>query len=225
MRKQFTIAIDGPVGSGKGTLGISLAKKLNALYFYTGGMYRALTLACLRKKIDLRDEEKVLEVLRTTDINLEISTSETKVFLGEELVNDQLFLPEVTNATPIIAAMPKVRKEMVRRQKKLVKGQNFIIEGRDIATDVAPYANLKIFLTADVRVRAKRRYKQLLERGIKKTFEEVLGNTKERDRQDSERAVSPLLPRKDAFVVDTTNDTAQETAERVMKKVKEQGLA
>lgn len=224
MHKKFTIAIDGPVGSGKGTLGIALAQKLNALYFYTGGMYRALTLACLRRKIDLRDEKKVLEVLKTTDINLDVSTLGTMVFLGEELVNDQLFLPEVSSATPIIAAMPKVRKEMVKRQKKLVEGQSAVIEGRDIATDVAPYADLKIFLTADLEARAKRRYKQLLEKGIKKTFEEVLADTRERDKQDSERVVSPLVPRKDAFMMDTTDDTVEETVEKVMKKMKEIGL-
>src|SRR3990172_12902150 len=139
MLRKFTIAIDGPVGSGKGTLGIALAQKLNALYLYTGGMYRALTLACLRENIDLHNEEKVLEVLKTVNIDLDISQKGTKVFLEKELVNDKLFLPEVSNAVPIVAAISKVRQEMVKRQRKIVEGQSAIIEGRDIATDVVPY--------------------------------------------------------------------------------------
>lgn len=224
VRKKFTIAIDGPVGSGKGTLGVALARKLKALYFYTGGMYRALTLACLRKKIDLENEEKVFEVLKTTNINLKISGRETKVFLESELVNDKLFLPEVSKATPVVAAMPKVREKMVKKQRKIV-GERMIVEGRDIATDVVPSADLKIFLTADLAVRAQRRYKQLLKRGIKKTFKEVLKDTQERDRQDAERKVSPLSIAQDAVVVNTTNDTIEETVEKVMEKVKEKGLA
>lgn len=224
MDKKFTIAIDGPVGSGKGTLGIALAKKLNALYLYTGGMYRALALACLEKKIDLASEEEVFQFFKSINIKLDISSAGTKVFLENELVNDKIFLPEVSNATPKVAAMPKVREEMVKRQKEIVRNQSAVIEGRDITTDVAPGADLKIFLTADVNVRARRRYKQFLERGIKKTFEEVLEDTKERDRQDTERAASPLTIVEDAFVIDTTNDTIEETVEKVTEKVKEKNL-
>ena len=225
MLRKFTIAIDGPVGSGKGTLGIALAQKLNALYLYTGGMYRALTLACLRENIDLHNEEKVLEVLKTVNIDLDISQKGTKVFLEKELVNDKLFLPEVSNAVPIVAAISKVRQEMVKRQRKIVEGQSAIIEGRDIATDVVPYADLKIFLTASVNVRAQRRYQQFLGRGIKKSFEEVLAETQERDRKDAEREASPLIVAKGAIVIDTTDDTIEETVEKVMEKVREKGLA
>ncbi|MBI4100531.1 (d)CMP kinase [Candidatus Microgenomates bacterium] len=225
MPNKFTIAIDGPVGSGKGTLGIALARKLKAIYLYTGGMYRALTLAALKEKIDFRDEKEVLNLLKRIDINLSISSEGTKVFLGKELVNDRLFLPEVTSAVPIIAAMPQVRKKMVARQKKMIQDQSAVIEGRDVATDIAPHADLKIFLTAELEVRARRRHQQHLKKGINKTLEETLADTKERDRQDTERTASPLIIAKDAFVVDTTYDTVEDTVEKVMVKIKELGLA
>lgn len=223
-KDRITVAIDGPVGSGKGTLGVALAKKLGALYLYTGGMYRALTLACLREKIDIKNEEGALKVLKKIDLRLKVSQEETEVFLGNELVNDQIFLPEVSKATPIIAAMPKVREEMVRRQKKLVEGQSAVIEGRDIATHVAQGADIKIFLTADLLARAKRRYEQFKKRRIEKPFKEVLEDTKLRDKQDRERKVSPLTVPPEAVVIDTTQDTVEDTVDKVIKELEKKGL-
>lgn len=223
-KNRITVAIDGPVGSGKGTLGVTLAKKLGALYLYTGGMYRALTLACLREKIDIKNEERILKVFKKTDLRLKVSQEETEVFLGNELVNDQIFLPEVSKATPIIAAMPKVREEMARRQKKLVEGQSAVIEGRDIATHVAQDADIKIFLTADLLVRVKRRYEQFKKRGIEKPFKEVLEDTKLRDKQDRERRVSPLTVPPEAVVIDTTQDTVEDTVDKVIKELEKKEL-
>lgn len=223
-KKILTIAIDGPVGSGKGTLGIALAKKLNALYVYTGGMYRALALACLRKGIDLENEQEVLDVLESCGLHLEISDEDTKVFLGSENVNDKIFLPKVSNATPIAAAHSKVREEMVRRQKEMIKDQSSIVEGRDATTKIVPDADIKIYLTADINVRAKRRYEQFLKRGINKSFEEVLEDTKERDRKDMEREASPLVIIPEAYVLDSTDDKIEDTVEKVIKILKDKGL-
>ncbi len=224
VNKNFIVAIDGPVGSGKGTLSIELAKELDALYLYTGGMYRALALACLRNEVNLREEKQVLQVLMNTDIKLEMSTDGAGVFLGTEDVTGEISRPEVGNATPIIAAIPVVRREMVARQKEMIEGKRAIVEGRDIATDVAPNADLKVYLTADVNTRAKRRFEQFKEKGIEKTLEEVLRDTKERDRQDMERNASPLTIVEDAFVIDTTNDTVSDTIDKVKNKLRDKGL-
>lgn len=222
--KNITIAIDGPVCSGKGTLSVALAKKLNILYLYTGGMYRALALAAIRAGIDLNNEEEMLKILRLVDINLHTSAGDTKIYLNNEEIGDKIFEPSVSNAVSIIATHPKVRSEMVRRQKEIIKGKSAVIEGRDIASKVAPNADLKIYLTADIDVRAKRRLKQYEEKGIKKTFEEVLKETEERDKRDSGRKASPLDIHSGATVIDTTNDTIEDTIQKVINILKEKGL-
>lgn len=230
MKKPISIAIDGPVGSGKGTLAIALAKKLNALYVYTGAMYRELALACMRKKIDLRKEELVLHVLHEVSIKLQPSKDGIRAFLNGEDVSDEIFLPEVSKTVPIVAAFPKIREEMVVRQRKvalnaLTLEKSVVMEGRDIATKVIPDADIKIYLTADIKVRAKRRLDQFKERGIKMSFEQSFTDAKERDRQDTQRDASPLTVAKDAIVVDTTEDTIDQTVQKVIDQLRKRKLA
>lgn len=225
----FVVAIDGPVGSGKGTLAQALTERLNALYIYTGGMYRELALACLRENIDFHSEEKVLEVLKKVNIELRLVGNKIKAFLNNEDVSGEIFQPKVTRITPIVAAFSSVRREMVQRQRKLAEekikeGRNIVMEGRDIATSVLPDADLKIYLTADINTRAKRRLAQFKERSVDITFEEAIRDIQERDKKDSERQASPLSIAQDAFVVDTTNDTILETVEKVMSKIREKEL-
>jgi len=224
MKKNIIIAIDGPVGSGKGTLALLLAKKLKALYVYTGGMYRALALNCLKNKIDIKKEEDVLKLLKNTSIDLKPEQSDTKVYLNNKEVSSEIFLPSVSSITPIIAAYPRIRKEMVARQKKLVEEQTSIIEGRDIASVVAPNADLKIYLTAQLNTRIKRRLDQLHTRGIKATFDGVKKEIEERDRRDFDRDTSPLMVVKDAVVIDTTFDTVEDTFAKVLEELKKRGL-
>lgn len=232
MKKNFVIAIDGPVGSGKGTLAVALARKLNALYVYTGAMYRELALACLRQKTNIKDEEEVLEVLNKSSIYFKPATEGIKAFLNGEDVSDEIFKPYVSKTVSTVAAFPKVRKEMVSRQRKIAqeairRGESVVMEGRDIATDVLPDADMKIYLTADINVRAKRRLKQFEDRGIKTNFEDVLRDLKERDSKDMQRNASPLRMAEDAIAIDTTDDTIEQTVRKIevlMAEQKEKGL-
>jgi len=227
MKKKFIIAIDGPVGVGKGTLAVGLAKKFGAYYINTGAMYRALTLLCLRKKIDIKNEEEILRNFENSTIKLEIDNNNNqKIFLDGEDISREIFLPEVTSTVAFISPFLSVRKEMVRRQRELLsKADRVVMEGRDITTEVVPNADLKIFLTADLDVRTKRRLRQLIKNGIGLTFEEVLTETEERDRRDTLRRTSPLTIAEDAYVLDTTALSIEETVGKVIEKMKEKGIA
>lgn len=224
-KNKIVIAIDGPVGVGKGTLAVRLAKRLGANYLYTGGMYRALTLACLMKKVDVNDEEKVFNLLGKKLIDIKLTDLETRVFIESKEVTDEIFSFEVNAKVSTVAAYPRVRKEMVKQQRKMTEGVNIVVEGRDIATDVVPHADLKIYLTADVNVRAQRRLKQLQKRGVNVPLEGVLEEIKKRDKQDMEREASPLRIVQDAYVIDTTSLSIEETVEKVINKLREKGLA
>lgn len=228
-KKTISIAIDGPVGSGKGTLAVALSKRLNAFYVYTGAMYRELALACLRKKININNEKEVLKILNNISIELKNTDYGVRAFLDGQEVSDEIFKPDISKTVPIVAAFPKVRKEMVLRQQKTAKdaigkGKSVVMEGRDIATDVLSDADIKIYLTADIKIRAQRRLNQLAERGMKTSFDEVLQDIQERDRQDTQRSASPLRVVRDAVVIDTTNDTIDQTVNRVVEKLKEKNL-
>lgn len=229
MNNPIKIAIDGPVGSGKGTLAIALAKKLRALYVYTGAMYRELGLACLMAKINTGDENKVLEILNNVSIELKQTEEGIKAILNGKDVSEEIFKPHVSTMASNIAAYPKVRREMVLRQKKIAdkaiaSGKSVVMEGRDITTDVIPDADIKIYLTADIETRAQRRLEQFKNKGIEMKFEEVLKDLEERDRRDTQRAASPLRIVDDAVITDTTNDTIDQTVNKVLEKLKEKNL-
>lgn len=223
--KPLQIALDGPVGSGKETVAVALSRKLHTIHVYTGGMYRSLALYCLRNNIDIHDEIAVAQALKKIEISLAVAeTSQTRVLLNGEDVTEEIFFPEVSNITPITSAYKSVREEMVRRQIEISKDKRVIIEGRDIATNVLPNADMKIFLTADLDTRAERRLKQLHDKNRAITFDEVKEDIANRDQKDSERDVSPLQIAKDAFVVDNTHDTIDETIEKILNELQRRGL-
>lgn len=229
MGKTLQIAIDGPVASGKGTLASGLARRLGALYVYTGAMYRALALACLEKDIDINSEDKVLKFLDSIVIELREPKPEDKrtftVFLNGVDVSLKIHDKRVDKITPIIAAMPSIRARMVKLlQKKIAKGKSVVMEGRDISKDVLPNADIKIYLTASFEERVKRRHMQLKKRGDSRSLAEIINEIKERDMQDVEREASPLRVQKDVEVIDTTNLTIEETIEFVMQELRKKNL-
>lgn len=229
MYKRFAIAIDGPVASGKGTLASGLAKKLNALYIYTGAMYRALALFCLSEYVDIDDEEKVLNFFKTISIELKEPDQGQKrtftVLLNREDVSDRIHEKMIDETVPIIAAMPSIREKMVQLQKKLAIGRNVVMEGRDIAIDVLPNADLKIYLTASLEERVKRRYSQLKKRGDERSFKQIQEEIKKRDKKDFTRRASPLTVLKDVMILDTTNLSIEETIEKVIVELSKKGIA
>ena len=225
MKDNIKIAIDGPAGSGKGTLALILAKKLNAVHIYTGGMYRALALYCLRNNIDINDEGGVVAALDSADIDLAANlNSETRIILNDEDVTDEIKSVDVSNAVPVVSKYEKVRSGMVKKQRDLAGEKSAIMEGRDIATVVLPNADLKIFLDANVDIRAKRRFEQLKEKNPEIMLEDIKRDVIERDRKDEQRDLSPLKPTPESFIVDTTYDTVDDTVNKVLNELRRRGL-
>lgn len=222
MSKGFVIAIDGPVAAGKGTISPLLAKNLNGFYLYTGAMYRCLALLCIKRGIDTKDENAVVNILPEFRINV----SDNKVFLNGEDVTLRIKEEDVAMASSKVAVIKKVREEMVSIQRKIAnklidEGKIVIAEGRDTATRVFPNAKLKIFLTATPEVRAKRRLLQIEERGGKTEFENVLKDVKLRDEHDSDREIDPLVKNPQAFGYFILNDSEMSEEETIKTIIKE----
>ena len=220
MQKFIVIAIDGPAASGKSTLAKYLADKLDYLYVDTGAMYRAITYYALEKNI-VDNEQAVIEAARTINLRLEYNNGTTYVFIDDEDVTDKIRTPEVNSKVSDISRIKDVRTELVKLQQKFGENNNLIVEGRDTTTVVFPNADLKIFLTADVSERARRRHLEFLEKGIELSISEVERSIKNRDTIDSGRTVSPLTKAEDAVEVDTTNLTVQQEIDRILKRVEE----
>lgn len=217
------IAIDGPVGAGKSDISSALAKNFGITYVYTGAMYRAVAYTCIRDNIDPHDEEKVLALLSHSSIILEPpngkSTYPVKVVLNGSDVTDVLFTPTVDSATPIVSSIPGVRHAMVRLQKAQAEGKSVVMEGRDIGLRVLPDAQLKVYLVATVEERARRRHIQMRSKGVNKSYQEVLEDTKLRDRQDMTRSTDPLQKLPDAWELDTTRMTQEEVVARIKEEL------
>lgn len=217
--KKITIAIDGYSSCGKSTMAKNLAKEIGYIYVDTGAMYRSVTLYALRHHLFLEDGTVNVEELRKEMPNIHISfkvnakTGRPDCYLNNELVEKEIRTLEVSNHVSPIAAIAFVRKALVEQQQKMGEDKGIVMDGRDIGTTVFPNAELKIFVTADARVRAQRRYEELKEKEMPANFDDILKNVEERDYLDTHREVSPLKKADDAIILDNSNMTIQEQQE------------
>jgi cytidylate kinase len=204
MKQKLSIAIDGPAAAGKSTVAKIIAEHYSYIYIDTGAMYRALTYKALENNIDLHDEDKVADVLSTINIELLPTEEGQNVMVNEVNVTEIIRSNEVTNNVSIVAMHPKVREEMLKRQRQLAREGGVVMDGRDIGTHVLPNAELKIFLRASVEERAKRRHEENQKKGFSSNLEQLKQEIANRDKLDSEREVAPLRKADDAIEIDTT---------------------
>lgn len=210
MLHPFSIAIDGPAGAGKSTVAKALAREMGAMYLDTGAMYRAIGLYMLRKGVSA-DPKAVAACVDEVDVRVRYLDGVQHLFLGDEDVSLAIREPEVSMAASAVSAVPEVRERMVALQRGIAEGQDVVMDGRDIGTKVLPGATLKIYLTASAEVRARRRCRELEEKGMPEPYERVLEEMIRRDHQDTHRAASPLRPAEDAVHVDTSGLTLEQT--------------
>ena len=213
----FIVAIDGPAGSGKGTITKLIAEKRNLVSIDTGAMYRCVALDCLNNEIESTNLDGIEKVLEKIQIELKKINGEQKVFLNGKDVSREIREPKVDDVVAKYAAIKQIRDKVTPMQRKMGETQNIIMEGRDIGTVVFPNADVKIFLDCSVEERANRRYKQNIEKGIKTTYEEVLESIMERNRLETEREIAPFVKAEDAIVVDSTHLSIEEVVEEILK--------
>lgn len=209
------ITIDGPTSSGKNSVGFLLAQKLGYQYVDSGSIYRAGCIVILRDKVSLDDLEKIIEVYK----NLKIEIRNQKFLANGEDITDNLHDAEVTKIVPAISAIKEVREAVKVIQYNITQDKNTVMTGRDIGSEIFPNVKHKFFLTADIKIRAERRYKQLVAKDPSITFDSVLKNMEERDKQDSTREASPLRIPEDATIIDNSNLDIEQTVKKMLKKI------
>lgn len=219
---MINVAIDGPAGAGKSTISRIAAKELGYIYIDTGALYRTVGLNALRKGIDINSPTEIESTL-TDDLKVELRfvDGEQRMFLNDEDVSDKIRTPEASIAASNVSAVPAVRAYLFDLQKKLAKENNCVMDGRDIGTVVLPDAKVKIFLTASAESRAERRYLELKEKGMDVKYEDVLSDMKQRDYNDSHRAIAPLKQAEDAILLDTSGNELEASIELVIKTIKD----
>lgn len=223
--KKIAIALDGPAASGKSTLGERLAKELHYAYLDTGVMYRAVTLAVLKKGIDVNDEAAVTKVAELMDLNvtrpsIEDGRSNDIIMDGED-ITWSIRTPDVERNVSKVSTYMGVRKAMTEQQRKIGKRGNIVMVGRDIGTVVMPDAEIKLYLDASTEERAKRRTLELLERGKQVTFNDILNDMIRRDKIDSSRKIAPLRPADDALIINSSQMNAEEVYLYILKLIEE----
>lgn len=218
---MINIAIDGPGGAGKSTVARALAEKLGIMYLDTGAMYRAAALKAFDCKTDVKDASAVEKLTENLDIEVRYANGEQKIFLDGKDVSKRIREHFVSALASDISAVPALRLWLVDLQRAAAEKFDCVLDGRDIGSFVLPDATLKIYLTADVRVRARRRTAELESRGQKAAFESVLEDLETRDRNDMTRAFAPLKKAEDAVIVDSTDMTVDEVVDKIEKMLKQ----
>ena len=217
----ISVAIDGPAGAGKSTVSKAVAKDLGFLYIDTGAMYRAAALFATSNGIDpIKESERLVKRLDEMNIKISYDRRGQRVFLNGEDVSDEIRTNEISKAASAVATIPEVRTRLVKLQRDMAERGNVIMDGRDICSTVLPNAQVKVFLTASVDSRAKRRYKELMENGMDTTLETVKLDIAARDKNDSEREVSPLKQAEDAYLLDTSDMEFDEVVEFLKDMIK-----
>lgn len=213
----FSIAIDGPAGAGKSTVAKALAKELGFIYVDTGAMYRAMALYFLRQRILEDDSAAIGEACDGAEVSITYRDGEQIVLLNGENVNGLIRTEEVSRMASVSSVNKKVRLKMVELQRKLAEKENVVMDGRDIGSYVLPNAGLKVFLTASVEARARRRFEEQTKQGVECSLAEIEANIRERDYRDSHREFSPLIQAEDAVLVDTSEMNIEESILAVKK--------
>ena len=218
----YQIAVDGPSGSGKSTLAKGVAKRLGIMYLDTGAMYRTCGLCALKKGIDPRNEDDVNAMLEDLNVEVKFEDGIQHMILNGEDVTGQIRTPEVSMAASSVSAHPNLRIKMVEMQREIAKSQTFVLDGRDIASNVLPNAKYKFYITAPAEVRAERRLAELKQLGDNsQNYEEVLADIIKRDEQDMNRAVSPLIQVPEAIVIDTSKVDIAQTQDLLISYIEE----
>ena len=212
----YSVAIDGPAGAGKSTIAKIVAKEKAFIYVDTGAMYRAMALYFIKQGIGAEESEKISAAVDGADVTIEYVNGEQQVLLNGENVTPYLRTEEVGNMASASSVNGDVRKKLVELQQKLAETASVVMDGRDIGTCVLPNANVKVYLTASVEVRAQRRYKELIEKGQEADFEKIKKDIEERDYRDMNRDISPLRQAEDAVLVDSSNLTIEESAAAIL---------
>ncbi len=213
----YNIAIDGPAGAGKSTIAKLVAKEKGYIYVDTGAMYRALAVYFLEKGIAAEDTEQIIAAVREADVSIRYEDNVQQVYLNGGNITHKLRTEEVGNMASMTSPIPEVRERLLELQRSLAREKDVIMDGRDIGTNILPNADVKVYLTASVETRAKRRYEELTEKGVSCDYEEIAKDIQERDMRDMNRETAPLKKAEDAVLVDSSDMTIAEVVETIIK--------
>ncbi len=215
----FSVAIDGPAGAGKSTAAKQLSAMLGAIYLDTGAMYRTVALAAIKRGIDTKDGDALSKMIEDIEIDVRFGENGQEIFLDGENVNGLIRTPEVSLGASNVAVFPPVRHKMVEKQRAIASKSNVVMDGRDIGTYVLKDAKYKFFLVASVEIRALRRYKEMIAKGMEADMESIIEDIKFRDNNDSSRKMAPLKQAEDAILIDTTNQSIQEMVDEMAEYI------